>query len=126
LPEDQSEVTRFHLELDSVFLDDGSCIGLDQAGTLESLTSGLEPRRKLAQMLKQDLASGVSREALKEKLQRYARHHHDRDAKRRRLVPVFAAWTMHQVTHRTDAELSAWIDSFDVAPQYSFRRAFAQ
>lgn len=122
LPEDLSEIAHVQLELDSVFLDDGLCLGPDRAGTFESLTSGLERRRQLVRTLKHDLASGISRNALIEKLQPHACHVHDPEANGGRLVRSFARWSIHRLSHATHGELIPWFDSFDIPPQFSYHK----
>jgi hypothetical protein len=57
--EDIPDVVHIHLQLDSVFLENGLCVGPDEAGTFESLTAGLELRLRLARRVKRDLDSGI-------------------------------------------------------------------
>ena len=126
MPAKDRDISHLQLELDSVFLENGLCIGPDKAGTLDSLTSGLVARRKLAQALMDDLAVGLPVEAIIEKLQQYMRPDappRSTQYNRGELVRSFAHWTIHQLKHLAPGDLSAWIASFGEPPRRTFRSA---
>ncbi len=110
--------TSIELQLDVAFLEDGLCVGPDELGTFESVTTDLERQRTAAQEITQALRDGASRGAVFEILRPLAAHdaHPTEPGGRHRsnpshLLPMFGNMAIHRLVNASDAELLAWFEA---------------
>jgi hypothetical protein len=110
------EIAGIELQLDVVFFDDGLCVGPDDMGLFEHVTSDLELQRNTAQQIVEALRNGASAGQVFEILRPLARRIAPQGAAGRRsgypshLLSMFANMAINQLVNVTEPELLVWFE----------------
>jgi hypothetical protein len=112
----RKEIAGIELRLDIVFFDDGLCVGPDDLGLSESVTSDLELQRNTAQQIVEALRKGASVGQVFEILRPLARRTAPQVAAGRpsaypsHLRSMFANMAINQLVNVADPELLLWFE----------------
>ena len=117
---DEEEIIGTELGLDTVFFEDGLCVGPDEFGLFESVTEEIRQQHRVAQEILEALRKGEAIGRVFEILRplacrtRPAARQHDRNPSG--LLSMFANTAIHHLVNMSDPELLAW---FEVSAQPS-------
>lgn len=123
----EPELQHVELRLDSAIFDDGLCVGPDEKGLFESVTSELAVQRETAEQMAAALRAGAARGEIFDRLRPLAQHPHLMDHRGARHVfglrSTFGQMAIHHLVHMQDADLLAWFDSFITPGPMKLHRA---
>jgi hypothetical protein len=108
------EIVGIELALDLAILEDGVCVGPDEAGLFDSLVADLELIRKTAQDAAAELRHGASPGRVFEMLRPLARHAHPTPIKQRSRSPfarMFADMGIRQLVNSDSPALATWFET---------------
>jgi hypothetical protein len=111
-----AEIVAIELRLDTVFLEDGLCIGPDEGRLFQSLIADLDKQRSTAQQIVDELHNGASVGRVFEILRPLAHHPspepgtHERDGPPLKLLAMFANQSINFLVNTSDQEILAWFE----------------
>jgi hypothetical protein len=108
------EIVAVELVLDLAILEDGACVGPDEARLVDSLVSDLELIRNTAQQAASALRYGASPGHVFEMLRPLARHTHDRETQHRNRSPfarMFADMAIRQLVNDDSPAAASWLET---------------
>lgn len=115
--------TGAELVLDAVFMEDGLCLGPDEGGIFEAVSSDIEQQISLAQQLAARLREGASAGELFETLRPLARRPAaDRPGWSNWLQSWFAHHIIHTMIQESDQNVLATLDGCATPPRLALRR----
>lgn len=120
------EIVAVELVLDLAILEDGRCVGPDEAGLFDSLIEDLEQIRRTAEAAANALGNGGSSGEIFEMLRPLARKTPERTAQRRSRSPfrsMFAHMSIDRLINDDSAAVASWLEGYAQPPRFRLHRA---
>jgi hypothetical protein len=117
----ESKWQQVELRMDSVFFEDGLCVGPDQLGLIKRVMQGFEEERSAAHDCAGYLRQGATRGKLFDRVRCMAGN-----SKEQPIQHLFAIMAIDNlIRQQSDEELIAWFERFDTPRQFKLRHVEA-
>ncbi len=127
--ERHAEMKAIELQLDTVFFEDGLCVGPDESGLFESIAADLDLQRSSAQQVIDSLRNGASLGEVFEILRPLARRAGADDRSGRHLsghlsslLPMFARMAINCLVNMDGPQMLPWFEQYAQASSIQLHR----